>query len=186
MAQDTPRSFTLNDSEPSAKLNMKLYTLGHSDHTIENFLELLQNARVQAVLDARSTPHSRFYPQFRMDSLKTVLEQNAISYQYAGYDLGGRPVDLACYRDGIVAYDLVMNRPWFEDGIQRLLKLAEDIPTAVMCAEEDPSHCHRHNLISVYILHNHPGWQIVHLRSDGTQVDATSLTGSQQPALFQP
>jgi uncharacterized protein (DUF488 family) len=163
---------------------MKLYTLGHSDHPIETFIGLLQAAGAQAVVDARSTPYSRFHPQFRKDAMQAALAQHNITYVYAGSDLGGRPVDPACYRDGVVAYDLVMQRPWFADGIHRLLQLAQTIPTAVLCAEEDPAHCHRHHLISVYILQNHPGWQVVHLRGDGSQVDATSLTSSQQPALF--
>jgi uncharacterized protein (DUF488 family) len=105
-------------------------------------------------VDVRSTPYSRFHPQYNKTALAYALQAHTIDYTWAGEALGGRPKDPSCYkhhsipsnpRDYLheISYPEVMQRPWFVEGIQQLLELAVQQVTCIMCAEKDPAHCHR-------------------------------------------
>jgi uncharacterized protein (DUF488 family) len=151
---------------------MKLFTIGHSNHPIETFLQLLLDHGVQLLVDIRSKPYSRFHPQFNKKNLEIVLPQHSVVYMFAGEALGGRPADPACYRVGEggelqVDYDLVMQRDWFRQGIEQLIKETRYLQTAIMCAEEDPARCHRYNLIGRYIRQHYPEIEVFHIRKDG-------------------
>ena len=168
---------------------MDLYTIGHSRHPIDQFIQLLKDHQIEVLVDVRSTPYSRFNPQFNKKSLESALPQRGIRYVYAGQYLGGRPSDPTCYRSGAlptkgkdhlhqVDYLKVMGQPWFVEGIQRLLELANEQTTAIMCSEEDPIKCHRHHLISQYLMARHPEVDVQHIRGDGTLCSARSLNMS--------
>jgi len=74
-----------------------------------------------------------------------------------------------------VDYPEVMKRDWFCKGIDRLLELADEQTTAVMCSEENPAQCHRHHLIAKYLMANHPEVKVTHIRGNGTAYGATSI-----------
>jgi uncharacterized protein (DUF488 family) len=76
---------------------MVLYTIGHSNHPIERFLQLLVDHGIQCLADIRTTPYSRFNPQFNRATLQNTLTQQGINYEYLGAELGGRPSDPGCY-----------------------------------------------------------------------------------------
>ena len=165
---------------------MQIYTIGHSNHPIDEFLHLLHERGVSLVADVRSTPYSRFHPQFNRNSLQEALSGQGIEYVYLGDSLGGRPKDPTCYlhhaipehsKDYLheVNYAEVMKRPWFIQGIRQLLELAGMKPTATLCSEEDPARCHRHHLIARYILSVHPEVRIYHIRKDAQILDARDL-----------
>jgi uncharacterized protein (DUF488 family) len=168
---------------------MKLYTIGHSNHSLEKFLGLLKENGISLLVDVRSAPYSRYHPQFNKDNLEGLLPRNAIEYAFAGQVLGGRPSDPGCYKGGIlpdegtdflhkVNYSEVMKRPWFVQGVHRLLELAAEQPAVIMCSEEDPAHCHRHHLIAKYLLKEHPEVGVRHIRGDGTVYGAGSIKAS--------
>jgi len=183
---------------------MKLLTLGHSNHSIERFLELVGSIGAMAVVDVRTSPASRFNPQFNRSSLEHYLTNNGIPYYFAGQYLGGRPNDPTCYKQRTlpppgtdylheVDYPEVMRREWFVKGVQRLLEIADERAAAIMCSEEDPAQCHRHHLIAKYILQEHPEVTIYHVRGNGLMVNAASLhitvdevKGQQMPLFDQP
>ncbi len=165
---------------------MQLYTIGHSSHPIDELLRLLAGHGVTRLVDVRSTPYSRFHPQFNQSALRLSLEAAGIRYTYAGDSLGGRPKDPSCYQHHAIPtraadfaaeidYPAVMHKPWFQDGIVKLLDLASQQPTCILCSEKDPAHCHRHHLIAAYLLEHEPAWTIWHILSDGTLVNATSI-----------
>ena len=85
----------------SAQHNL-IYTIGHSTHTSEAFLELLRKHNVTAVADVRSAPFSRFNPQFNKDALQGTLGEHGIKYVFLGRELGARSDDPACYENGRV------------------------------------------------------------------------------------
>ena len=164
---------------------MKLYTIGHSNHSLENFLKLLEDNNIQVLIDVRTSPYSRFSPQFNKQDLEWNLSQRTIQYRYAGKKLGGRPTDPSCYKSGKlpkegadylheVNYPAIMKKPWFNDGIDQLLQLSELQTTAIMCSEEDPAKCHRHHLIAKYLLAEFPEIEIIHIRGDGNVYNARS------------
>ena len=81
-------------------------TIGHSNHSTERFLALLLERGVDEVVDVRSSPFSRFTPQFNHDALGDALHEAGIDYVFLGGELGGRPMDASCYdSDGRVMYD---------------------------------------------------------------------------------
>ncbi len=144
---------------------MTIYTIGHSNVEVERVIELLQSHGIDAVLDVRSSPYSRHAPQFNRETLAEQLEQAGIQYIYGGHHLGGRPKDPSCYDEqdeDRVLYEEVEKRDWYKKGIDGLIQLATEKWTAIMCAEEDPSQCHRHLLISQTLLDRDV--EVVHIR----------------------
>lgn len=125
-----------------------IYTIGHGNRSAGDFLALLKEYGIQYLIDARSIPYSTFHPQFSKDALETFLEQNGIRYVFMGDEIGGRPIDGSCYRQGKVDYDILKTKDFFKKGIERL-KTAynKDINLAIMCSERKPAECHRSKLI---------------------------------------
>ncbi|MBW4561290.1 MAG: DUF488 domain-containing protein [Mojavia pulchra JT2-VF2] len=126
---------------------MEIFTIGHSNHSIEAFITLLQKQGVTALADVRSHPYSRYLQHFSQAPLKAALVNVGISYVFLGRELGARPSDTTCYVDGKALYEKIASTQQFADGIQRLLKGAENYKIALMCAEKDPITCHRAILI---------------------------------------
>ncbi len=168
---------------------MRLFTLGHSNHTLDKFVRLLEDNGIMTLVDVRSAPHSRYNPQFNKENLEAVLPPREIQYAFAGKYLGGRPIDPTCYKsrqlpaEGAdylheVDYPEVMQREWFIKGIERLLELADEQTTAIVCSEEDPAQCHRHHLIAKYLMAKYPEVKVMHIRGDGTIFGAESITTS--------
>jgi uncharacterized protein (DUF488 family) len=163
-----------------------LYTIGHSRHPIDTLLQLLIDHHIEVLADVRSTPYSHFNPQFNENALRQALQEHHIQYVYSGEELGGRPKDPACYRHHTlpnkatdtlheIDYPAVMQRPWFLQGIQRLLDTAGQSTTSILCSEEDPARCHRHHLIARYLSGAFPEVKVLHIRGDGSLIDARSI-----------
>jgi Protein of unknown function, DUF488 len=126
-----------------------LFTIGHSNHPIERFLELLRRHGIAAVADVRSRPYSRFVPHFSKERLQRLLEEEGIGYLYLGRELGGKPPRGEASSEA-PDYDSRIGQPDFRAGIERLLETAEQRRTAMMCRERDPLDCHRLHLICRY------------------------------------
>jgi uncharacterized protein (DUF488 family) len=125
-----------------------IYTVGHSNHPLERFLALLKGPGIELLADVRSTPYSRFNPQFRRDTLAAALANNGIEYLFLGEELGARSKDRDCYEDGRISYRKLADTDLFRQGIERLLAAAKTHKTAMMCAEKDPLDCHRTILVA--------------------------------------
>lgn len=166
-----------------------LYTIGHSTHPIEKFVELLHEHRISAIADVRSRPYSRFNPQFNCDGLQAVLKSAGIAYVFLGRELGARTDDRSCYVDSKVDYKRLAQTPLFQSGITRLKDGVRKHRIALMCAEKDPIVCHR----MVLICHHLRGTslEIGHVHADGmleTNADAerrlVAATGRPEFDLF--
>lgn len=127
----------------------ELYTIGHSNHSFANFLELLKLHNINALGDVRSHPYSKSYPHFSYKMLQQELPKNSIAYVFLGNELGGRTHDSTCCNlEGQVQYDRLANTQLFQAGLQRLQKgIERSYQIALMCAEKDPLFCHRMVLI---------------------------------------
>ena len=127
-----------------------IYTIGHSTHPIDYFLEILKYYHVNCVVDVRSMPASRFNPQFNKKSLASSLKDNGIDYLYFGESFGARQTDLLLLdNEGRVDFEKVRNTEKFSDGIGRIWKGAHDgYLIALMCSEAEPLSCHRFVMIS--------------------------------------
>lgn len=167
-----------------------LYTIGHSNHTTEDFIGLLKQHKINCVADVRSAPYSRYCPQFNKDSLAAALEAADIAYMFLGRELGGRPNDSSCYEDGCVNFQRVAEREEFKRGIKYLLEDVSKQRIALMCAEKDPLQCHRTILISRHLKkHN---IHTKHILADGSveeHMDAERRLVKMlkaEPTLFEP
>ena len=131
-----------------------LYTIGHGNRKLEDFLALLKDFGIEYLIDVRSQPYSKFNPQFNQNDLKFFLERNGIKYVFMGDTIGGRAKDTSCYdSEGKVDYETVKTKEFFLNGIDRL-KTAynKDINVVIMCSESKPCECHRSKLIGKVLM----------------------------------
>ena len=143
-----------------------VYTIGHSNHALESFMELLRRHGIGEVIDVRSSPYSRYNPQFNYNALETALEAAGIEYTFLGGELGGRPADRSCYdTDGRVLYDRLAETDLFQDGISYVTRHADESRTVLMCSEKDPLDCHRALLIAGALADR--GVTVDHILADG-------------------
>jgi uncharacterized protein (DUF488 family) len=141
-------------------------TIGHSKHALEKFLGLLRQHEVEVLVDARSQPVSRFSPHFARKPLERAVAASSIGYLFMGDALGGRPQSRECYdADGKVDYDRVEAQAFYQRGIEQLLEGIARLRVCVLCAEEDPSHCHRRLLIARTLVQR--GVEVRHIRGTG-------------------
>jgi len=170
-------SVTMAVEEHAMAESLVVFTIGHSNHSPNHFLDLLRCHQIQAVVDIRSVPFSRYAPHFNSPALQLLLQQCDIQYVFAGEVLGGRPSDPMFYKTGaipegkadflsIVDYPAIAQQPWFQRGVQRLVDIASTRATAIMCSEENPLRCHRHHLIENSLRDRDA--KVVHIRRDGT------------------
>ena len=143
-----------------------LFTIGHSNHPIERFLELLRSAGVTAVADVRSMPSSRRYPWFSKARLSERLEAEGIAYVPLGDQLGGRPRVQSLYRDGVADYEAMARTPEFNAGLDRVGEGARKFRVCLMCAEREPLDCHRCLLVTPALAAR--GYNVGHILTDGS------------------
>lgn len=143
-----------------------IYTVGHSSHTFERFLELLRAQGVEVLVDVRSQPYSKYTPYFDSDQLAKTLPHADIKYLFLGKELGGRPENSNFYdEEGHVVYARMASSPQFLTGIERLDHGARKFRVALLCGEEDPTNCHRRLLVARVM--GERGFEIAHIRGDG-------------------
>jgi uncharacterized protein (DUF488 family) len=161
-----------------------IYTVGHSRHMAEHFAKLLGQQQIATLVDVRSHPASKWAPQFGKAALAELLTLHAIQYVFLGRELGGRPDGAEFYgEDGAVDYGRRAEAPAFKAGIQRLVELARERRIAILCAEEDPSRCHRRLLVTPAL--QRAGVSVVHIRGDGrVEPDDGPHAASPQLGLF--
>lgn len=158
-------------------------SVGHSNKTIDDFVDLLRGQAVDVVIDVRSHPYSRFAPHFNREPLKETLARAGMRYGFLGRELGGRPEGDEYYDDeGHVLYGRVAQTPLFLSGIDRLERGLERYRLAIMCSEEDPTDCHRRLLVARVLEEREVA--VVHLRGDGTLQPDSALGGLAQGDIF--
>jgi uncharacterized protein (DUF488 family) len=160
---------------------MTIKTIGHSNHPIDRFVELLTQGGVSLLVDVRSTPYSRRFPQFGREPLAKSLAAAGIDYVWEGAALGGKP-------EAGGSYDSLAAKPAFGEALDRLIASREDAVPCLMCAEKDPLDCHRTVLVSRRLAER--GVAIEHLLADGTarpheEIEEALLKKSGGPDLFE-
>ena len=120
--------------------DLTIWTIGYSGRTRESFLKLHKDYGIEILVDVRHFPTSK-NPDFRRESMEVWLPENGIRYVWLGDLLGG-------YRRG--GYERYMGTPAFREGIERLLQIARQGRTCIMCMERNPKYCHR-RFIAAYL-----------------------------------
>jgi uncharacterized protein (DUF488 family) len=150
---------------------MALYSVGHGRRPVDAFLELVQAAGIRRVVDVRAMPASRRNPHFNKAALESALANNGIEYVWRGAELGGlrtpRPDSrhVALRNDALRGYADHIETDEFANGLDWLLRSADEAPTAFLCAESDWHRCHRRILSDAIVA---AGGRVVHLL-DGVQ-----------------
>lgn len=134
--------------------NTTIYSIGHGNKNIEDFISELKSFNIKYLLDIRSKPFSKWNPQFNQTALEFALNKYGIVYVFVGDTLGGLPEDRSCYDyEGKVVYDFIKEKDFFKEGLSRLITANDKrIRLAIMCSETKPEECHRSKLIGQELL----------------------------------
>jgi uncharacterized protein (DUF488 family) len=166
------------------------FTIGHSNHAFDAWLALLRQHAIEVVVDVRSSPYSKYVPQFDRELMQQALEKAGLRYLFLGAELGGRPANPSYYdAKGHVLYSKLCGDELFLAGIARLENGIQRYRVALVCGEEDPAHCHRRLLIGRVLTER--GHGMTHIRGDGrlesdetVAAEAGKPLIDTQPALF--
>jgi uncharacterized protein (DUF488 family) len=142
-----------------------LFTIGHSNHSISQFVRLLSQNAIDVVCDVRSVPYSKANPQFHREELGFSLRKHGIQYLFLGAALGARTKDPNCIVNGRVSYEEVAKSEPFTRAIAQVQAIAAARRVALMCAERDPLDCHRTILVSRCLAAN--GCTVQHILDNG-------------------
>lgn len=145
-----------------------VFTIGHSNHTIEHFLSLLTVHNISAIADVRSSPYSEYSPQFNREAMQQKLRDANIEYVFLGRELGARRTEEGCYVNSRARYDAIRNLPAFRNGLDRVLQEIERHTVSLLCSEADPLACHRTILVCPELKVLSPDIKIVHILGDGS------------------
>ena len=137
-----------------AQAELTIWTIGHSNRSKEEFLNLLREHSIEVLADIRSFPTSKI-EHFKKENLEKWLPENGVEYVWLGKELGG-------YRKG--GYKRHMRTKLFREGVQRLLEIAKQKRTCMMCMEKNPKYCHR-RFLSAYL--ERKGVEVIHIIEKG-------------------
>lgn len=152
-----------------------IYTIGHSNRSLTEFLEMLQSFDIKTLADIRSMPGSNKCPQFNQEDLKVSLEEIGIKYIHMA-DLGGRrkvkkdSKNNRWNNDSFKGYADYMETEEFDNAIKKLQDLALEQPLAYMCSEAVWWRCHR-SMVSDDLKAK--GWMVLHIMGTGKATEHT-------------
>ena len=128
---------------------IRVFTIGHSDHSFDRILQLMEQHGVEELIDVRTSPFSRWATDFNREALEMSLEDAGIGYAHMGDALGGRPRSLDLYDpDWIADYELMAATEDFDDDIGQVERIAEERVVCLLCSERQPEVCHRTLLVA--------------------------------------
>jgi uncharacterized protein (DUF488 family) len=143
-----------------------IYTVGHSTHTIEYFLELLTTYSINCIVDVRSVAASKYNPQFNQLPLSNFLKKHGVNYLHFDKEFGARYTDKSLLDEtDTVDFEKVRATQTFSTGVERLEKgIERGFKIALMCSEAEPFDCHRFGMISGYLSNNN--FEVQHILKD--------------------
>jgi uncharacterized protein (DUF488 family) len=125
-------------------------------------VQLVKAHGITAIADVRSSPSSRFSPQYNREAMVPALRQVQVRYVFLGGELGARRVEPECYTEGgKVNYCLVEQHPTFREGLERIRRGVQKFKIALLCAENDPLTCHRTILVAKQFREELDTWHIL-------------------------
>ncbi|USU13581.1 DUF488 domain-containing protein [Sphingomonadaceae bacterium OTU29THOMA1] len=158
----------------------RLFTIGYSGLDMPGFIDRLVQNGIAVVCDVRSTPFSKFKPDFTRGPFRAHLNAAGIKYVFLGRELGARPQDRSCYVDGQARYDRIAATEPFRLGMDRVRNGVAKTTLALVCSERDPVECHR----AILVAHRLGDLRdtIAHIHTDG-QVESQSTFDARLVAL---
>ena len=155
--------------------NQKVFTIGHSTHHIDYFIELLKTHEVDCIIDVRSQPYSRIAPQFNKEILISDLKDRKILYAHFEKEFGARHTSPALLdADKKVDFDKVRASAEFHQGVERIKKALDlEYTIALMCSEAEPFDCHRFSMVSYQLIRENV--EVCHILKDGNLKENSEL-----------
>jgi uncharacterized protein (DUF488 family) len=150
---------------PANRGKFPVFTVGHAAHSAEHFTTIVTDAAIEWVVDVRSSPFSRWSPQYNRQTMKEWLASAAVHYSFAGASLGGRPSEGVMYRNGRADYIRMATTEAFRAALRRIARASRTHRIALMCAEADPIECHRFLLIARALVEG--GVEVQHILASG-------------------
>jgi uncharacterized protein (DUF488 family) len=142
-----------------------IYTIGHSNQSLERFLEIISSLEIDLIADVRTAPASKMFPHFNRVELERNMKKHHINYVYLGEALGGRSDNLDDYYEGQIVYSKLAQKANYINGIRWLIENSNTSKIMLMCSEKEPLNCHRTLLISQSLTKNDA--KVSHILSDG-------------------
>ena len=128
-----------------------VFTVGYSGYhqAVDRFVSDLKMYGINVVADVRTSPYSKFSPEFNREAIQAELKAAGLKYVFMGNELGARPSDRHCYVNGVVDYDRIVSAGFFLHGLDRVqMGVARGYVITLLCAEKDPIDCHRNVLVA--------------------------------------
>ncbi len=144
-----------------------VWTIGHSNHELDEFAQLLSGERIEFLVDVRSFPYSRYASQFNREQFEVAMTRRGVRYLFMGEELGGRPTSEDHYDgEGHALYGPMSEEASFAPAVERLIEGARHHRLALVCSEGDPQDCHRRLLVGKVLADR--GVELRHILPDGT------------------
>ena len=145
-----------------------IYTVGHSTHQLDYFLELLKEYGVTCLIDVRSVAASSYNPQYNKEPLTSFLKRNGIQYLHFAEEFGARHNDPDLLdEEGKVDFAKVRKSWAFKNGVERIWQgLDKGFTISLMCSESEPLDCHRFSMVSIAL--DKDGFDVKHIMKDKT------------------
>lgn len=149
----------------------KLYTIGHSTHNLQDFLEILHAYKITQIVDVRTIPKSRHVPWFNENGFEKSLRKEKIAYTHLS-KLGGlrrtckNSINMGWRNASFRGYADYMQTTEFFEGIKELNQLIKKSSrVAIMCAEAVPWRCHRSLIADAELARHYIVWEIINKTS---------------------
>lgn len=146
---------------------MKIYTIGHSNYTIEKLINMLRKFNIDCVVDIRGIPYSKYNIQFDKETIRYLLTKAGFKYIYMGEEFGAnRLLGKESYNnEGFADFDKVIKEKPFKKGIERLkVGCNKGYKIVLLGAMQDPLRCHRSILLGRELINN--GFEVKHILDD--------------------
>ena len=143
-----------------------IYTIGHSTHQLDFFLELIKTVEINCIVDVRSIPASTYNPQYNQNSLKNFLKNNHITYLHFAEEFGAKQTDDDLLdNEGKLDFEKVRKTRLFHYGLERIWQgIDKGFRIALMCSESEPLDCHRFSMVSIGLEND--GFEVKHILKD--------------------
>lgn len=145
---------------------MEIFTIGHSNYSMERLIDMLKHFNIDCVVDIRGTPYSKYNVQFDKEAIRYSLKKAGFLYIYMGEELAAKRKTKESYnKEGYADFKKIINEDSFKTGIERLKNgLKKGYKIALLGAMQDPIRCHRAILLGKFLEEN--GIKVNHILDD--------------------
>lgn len=145
---------------------MEIYTIGHSNYTMERLIDMLEYYNINCVVDIRRTPYSKYNIQFDKETIRYTLTNAGFVYIYMGKELAAKRIRKNSYNnEGYSNFEEVIKEEEFKRGVERLKNGCEKgYKIILLGAMQDPIRCHRSILVGRELVKN--DFDVKHILDD--------------------